>query len=119
DAPYLVGWWTGTEEINRLTALDEIMTSVFGWWGDGVDGTIAAGVLDVPPEVADGLLPDDASDDEIFAALSELTDVTLTTVEIASIQLTKLLPPAWRIRVEHSRNWSPLSSFADAVIETD
>jgi hypothetical protein len=119
DAPYLVGWWTGTEELNRLTALDAIMTSVFGWWGDGVDGTIAAGVLDVPPEVAVGVLPDDSSNDEIFAALSELTDLTLTTVEIGSIQLTKLLPPAWRIRVEHSRNWSPLSSFADAVIETD
>ncbi len=118
-APYLIGWWTGTEEVNRLTALDEIITSVFGWWGDGVDGTISAGVLDIPPEIAADVLPDVSSKDGIFTTLSELTDLSLTTVEISSIQLTKLLPPAWRIRVEHSRNWSPLSSFADAVIETD
>lgn len=116
DAPYLVGWWTGTEEVNRLTALDEIMTGVFGWWGTSIDGTISAGVLDIPPEV---VLPEGSSDDEIFSALSELTDIALTSNEIDSIKLTKLLQPAWRIRIEHSRNWSPLSSFADAVIETD
>ncbi len=98
DAPYLVGWWTGTEEVNRLAAIDEITTSVAGWWGTGIDGTVSAGVLDEPAEIA---------------------DVEITGIEIASLQLTKLLPPAWRIRIEHSRNWSPLSSFADAVIETD
>lgn len=115
-APYLIGWWTGADEVQRPAALDEIMTSVFGWWGDGTDGKITAGVLDVPP---DADLPDGSTDDEIFDALSALSDLALTTVEINSLQLTKLLPPAWRIRVEHSRNWSPLSSFADAVIETD
>jgi hypothetical protein len=38
---------------------------------------------------------------------------------VDSIQLSRILPPAWRVRVEHTRNWSPLSSFADAVRETD
>jgi hypothetical protein len=96
-APYRIGWMTSTEERNRLDAFDEIMTSVVGWWGEGAGGTIAAGVLDAPGDPS----------------------LSLTGIEIAGIQLTKLLPPDSRLRVERNRNWTPLSSFADAVIETD
>lgn len=109
-APYLIGWFTGAEEVNRLTAFDEIVTSVLGWWGVDIDGKFAAGVLEAPPVLDDPATPDDPD---------IVPDVSLTAVEVDSLQLSGLLPPAWRIRVEHTRNWSPLSSFADAVRETD
>ena len=109
-APYLIGWATGTEEINRQNAFDEIMGGVLGWWGDGVGGSIAAGVHEAPP-----VLDDPATIDNPDI----IPDVSLTAVNVDGIQLSALLPPAWRIRVEHTRNWSPLSSFADAVRETD
>lgn len=97
-APYLIGWFTGAEEVNRLNAFDEIMTSILGWWGVDIDSRFAAGVLDAPAASA---------------------DLSLDGVTIETFQLSGMLPPAWRIRVEHSRNWSPLSSFAEAVTEAD
>lgn len=97
-APYLIGWYTGTDEVNRLSAFDEIMASVGGWWSTRIDGRFTAAVFEAP---------------------AALPDLSLSGVGIASMQLSGLLPPAWRIRIEHSRNWGPLSNFFDAVTEID
>jgi hypothetical protein len=109
-APYTIGWFTDTEERNRLDAFDAIMTGVVGWWGVDIDGLFSAGVLESPPVLDD---PDTPDDPDI------VPDVSLNHNNVDSIQLSRILPPAWRVRVEHTRNWSPLSSFADAVRETD
>jgi hypothetical protein len=109
-APYLIGWFTGTDERNRLDAFDEIMAGVVGWWGVDIDGQFTAGVLEAPPVLDD---PATIDDPDIVA------DVSLSHNNVDSIQLSRMTPPAWRVRVEHTRNWSPLSSFADAVRETD
>ena len=76
-APYLIGWYTSTEPVNRLAALDEIMAGIGGYWGTGADETITAGVIAAPASTA---------------------SLALTNVEITSLRLARLVPPAWRIR---------------------
>lgn len=97
-APYLIGWGAHTEPVNRLNALDEIMAGIGGWWGDGDDASIVAGVR---------------------ADAAPTPNLRLTALGIVSLQQSGLIPPAWRIRIEHSRNWHPQSTFFGAVSEED
>lgn len=97
-APYLIGWDTTTEPVNRLNALDEIMAGIVGFWTPRTDGSITAGVL---------------------AAPSSGATLALSRVGIQRLQLAGLVPPAWRIRIEHSRNAQPGTQFFDAVSEAD
>lgn len=95
-APYLIGFYANSAA-NRLDVLDALTLGVGGWWGFDFDDNIIAGVIDEP------------------GAGSQ----TETTVSISSLALTQVLPPAWRIRVEHTRNWQPASQFFDSVSEAD
>jgi hypothetical protein len=140
DAPYVIGWWTGTEPINRLDAFNEIMASVAGWWGEDPDGRIIAGLYKRagPIDDTEGYsLPDIPLDPlgifsgftvgvhPIILSHEEESDFPETDADfvlretVASIELVKTLPPVWRTRVEFARNWGPLTSFADAVREID
>lgn len=107
DAPYRIGWWTSTVPVNRLDAFDELVAGVGGWWGLDPEGKLIAGIYKKPPEITNP-----------FELPENVADFVLKDT-IASLKLSKVLPPAWRVRVEHTRNWGPLSNFADAVREID
>lgn len=94
-----VGYHTSTAPISRLQALDDIATSNNSWWGVGLEGKFIAGGHDNPGTGNYG-----------FGAFSSIGEV-----EIASIALAEVIPPAWRIRVEWERNWQPESQFFGAV----
>lgn len=97
DAPHLVGFYA-TDAINRLDALDQISAGIGGWWSFGPLGTLIAGVI---------------------AAPASTPDLSLSEVDVLSLQLTQMLPPAWRVRVEWQRNWQPASNFAQALSEAE
>lgn len=98
DAPYEIGWFTGLETINRLDALDQIMASIGGYWLFDTQGRCTAGVL---------------------AAPSDTASATYTSIVIKSMALSGLLPPAWRIQIEHSRNWMPVTNFLAGVTDEE
>lgn len=98
DAPYLIGWYTGTDPINRLDALDQVMSGVGGFWFFNAVGECVAGVLAAPDDVA---------------------ELTITPITIAGMASVGLLPPAWRIRIEFARNWQPVSSFLEGVTDAE
>jgi len=135
DAPYVIGWWTGTDSVNRLDAFNEIMASVAGWWGVDLEGKIIAGIYkragptddtegysipDFPigPGSSVGVHPIIITHEEESDFLETEADFVLRN-NVESIQLLRTLPPAWRVRVEWMRNWGPLTTFADAVRELD
>ena len=97
-APYLIGYYTGTEPVNRLTAFDDLFKGIVGWWSVNDDAEFTAGVIAAPAATAP----------------PELTDLT-----ILDFRLLTLVPPAWRIRVEYARNWRPQSQFFETVTEED
>lgn len=97
-APYAVNWVTSTEPVNLLNGLDEIMNGIGGFWLFGPAGTFIAGLIEAPDETA---------------------ATTLTSREIASMAQAGLVPPASRIRIEHSRIWAPQSTFATAVTDAE
>lgn len=98
DAPYEIGWFTGTESINRLDALDQIMAGIGGYWFFNTAGEFSAGVLDEPDTTA---------------------SISLTQTTIQSMSLSGLIPPAWRIRIEYARNWQPVNSFLSGVTDEE
>lgn len=97
-APYLIGYYTTTDPVNRLNALDEIMSGVFGYWGVDDLGVITAGAFALP-------------------AINPSR--SLTSLGIVSLTKSGDIPPAWRIQVEYARNWQPQQTFFgdDATIE--
>lgn len=98
DAPYEIGWFTGTAPINRLDALDQIMASIGGYWLFNTEGEFTAGVLGSP---------------------SASASMTLTSITIQSMSLASLIPPAWRIRIEYARNWQPVTNFLEGVTDAE
>lgn len=93
-APYEIGFATGWTPINRLDALDAIMGGVVGWWTATSGAVFTAGVIAAPAVSA---------------------DLSLTDIELASLERVGILPPAWRLRPEWRRNWAPATSFVDYV----
>lgn len=100
-APYLIGFYTGTTPVNIQDALDEVTRGIVGWWAVNADAEIIAGVIEAPTGVATS------------------TEFDLTGLEIVSLRLAGLIPPAWRIRVEYDRNWQPQTTFLATVSEED
>lgn len=98
DAPYLISWYTGTEPVNRLDALDQVMSGVGGFWFFNSVGECVAGVLAAPDDVA---------------------ELTITPITIAGMASVGVLPPAWRIRIEYARNWQPVSNFLEGVTDAE
>jgi hypothetical protein len=98
DFPALVGYYAN-EAINILDALDDIVAGNLCYWATNAAGEIIAGFL-LGPE-------------------GSAADFALTDVQIVSAQLAQSLPPAWRVRTEYARNWSPSSNFFGAVTEAD
>ncbi len=97
-APYHVNWFTTTSPVNLLDALDEIMAGIGGFWLFGPAGTLVVGLQAAPAAIA---------------------ATTLTAREIATMSQSGMLPPAWRIRTEYARIWSPQSTFAGAVTDQE
>lgn len=91
-APWLIGYWGSP---NMAVMLDEIMSSVCGWWAETAEGTIRAGLVS-PPEVS-----------SVYPAYTE--------TEVASCDLVKIIPPVWRVRVQYSLTWAPGTQFFDSV----
>ena len=98
-APYEIGWCTSTSPVNLLSALDEIVAGIGGYWLFGPAGTFVAGVQETPTVLA--------------------STRTLTDREIAAMAESGMLPPAWRIRIEYSRIWAPQSTFGTAVTDAE
>jgi len=99
-APYLIGFYTGTDPVNRFDGFDRIMGGLGGWWTERmVDGAVTAGVQ----------------------ADTTTASRTLTALSIGAANQTQLVPPAWRIRIEHSGNEHPQTNFPPdtAVSEAD
>ncbi len=92
----LIGFYT-IDPINKLDVLDEICFGVGGWWTFGSDGKIRIGVIAAP----------------------SLPDIGLSEINISSLQLSGIIPPAWRIRVEYKRNWQPLNNSLPGVTDVD
>ncbi|WP_188263172.1 hypothetical protein [Azospirillum tabaci] len=95
-APWPVGYFA-KDSVNRLDVLDEAVAGVHGWWSVRPDGRFVAGILRAP-----GATPAKRLDK--------------TTVQ--SAPLKEIIPPAWRIRVEHSRNWSPATNLLEGLTDT-
>jgi hypothetical protein len=97
--PGPVSYATTTVPVNRLDAVDDVITNAGCWWAVSQPiNRAAAGVIDVPAELATYLLDE---------------------TNIQSIELNTIQPPAWRIRVGFQRNWSPQSSFATSVLQAE
>ena len=89
SSPWPVGYYA-RQPVNLLDLLDEAVTGVHGWWTCLRDGRVTVGVLE-PPVTNPARRLDGSS--------------------VQSCALTTIIPPCWRVRVEHSRNWSPATSF--------
>lgn len=94
-----VGYYLGSQEVNLQDVLDDIMAGIFGWWCATPLGDIAAGVIRAPYDVE--------------------SVATLTEAEIDSIELTNIMPPAYRVRVEYGRHWFPASQWFSAIDEDE
>lgn len=100
----LIGYFAD-QPVNRLDVLDQIAQGVGGWWGVDMLGNVTAGVIDVPAATADLTLTEGGPEPSYGT--------------IATLQLSRVIPPVWRLRVEYARNWSPESSFLDTVSESE
>ncbi len=98
NAPYLIGYYSGLSPINCMDLLDQIMAGLVGYWLVGVDGVLKAGLIEAP---------------------SDVEDMAFTEVTIRSARQTQLIPPAYRISIEHSRIWNPENQFFEEVTEAN
>lgn len=104
DYGALVGYWTSTNPVNRLDAMDDVMRRAVGWWYVGFDEKLRAGVIKAPGTPTLYLNSSGAS-----ASGAART--------IHSVKLMQVIPPAWRVRVEFDRNWVPNHTFYETVAD--
>jgi hypothetical protein len=104
DVPFLVGYYTGLDSVNRLTAIDEAVTSAGGVWSESDEGEVRIYAIKTPEVTSDDVTYDldDAKADGII-----------------DLKLTQTLPRVHKVRREYSRNWNPMTTFADMVSEDD
>jgi len=95
--PFVVGYYA-KDPVNTLDVLDDIFTGTACWWGVSQLGLGMAGLVLPPAEVPD-------------------VPTVLDSTNILSIELSQMLPPAWRIRVEYERHWQVEGQFFDAIDE--
>lgn len=100
--PQLVGYYA-FEVMNILDMLDRIAQGTGTLWAATPDGKITAKAISAPSATADIALASGGA----------------SNGDIASLQLSGLIPPVWRLRVEFARNWQPLTQFLEAVTESD
>jgi hypothetical protein len=103
---------------NALDALDQITLANLCWWTFGADAAVIAGFVDGPDQfVADFVLfgsnPQMPLDVNLLPPAANAIDPV--PKELASNQLTQLLPPAWRIRTGYAKRWSPGSQFLGGI----
>lgn len=94
--PYLIGFYTGLDPINYQDAFDQIAGPQLCWWGFTDAGLFTMGAVQAP-------------------ATGAGIDATLTTLDIASLRLSQMTPPAWRARVQYAAAENPATQFFDSV----
>lgn len=95
QAPYVVGYYTGHDNVTATTALDTICASVGAWWGFDNSGLFWSKQL-TPPDAAQSLM-------------------TLTEAEILSLDRTATADsdkgvPVYKINLDFSKNWTVQAS---------
>lgn len=95
--PGLIGYYA-TEPVNKLDVLDEIVFGCGAWWEFGSDGKARVGVLKSPETVS---------------------DFNFSTLDIKSFELSKIVLPIWRIKVEYKRNWQVLTDALSGVTDSE
>jgi hypothetical protein len=95
-----VGYYLDNTSVNALNVLDDIVTGAGAYWGIDNFGKIIVGIVAAPAGVAD-------------------IDTPATYDNVVSIQLSQMLPPVWRLKLEYERHWQPAGTPFGAVLAED
>lgn len=82
------------DAVNALSYLDDSVTGCACWWGITKFGLLTGGIV-MPP------------------APRPTIDTMLDNTNVLSLELSQMIPPAWRVRVEFERHWQPENQFLD------
>jgi hypothetical protein len=95
SAPYVIGYYTGTSDVQIGTALDIICESVGAWYGFDNSGLFWCKQLKIP---------------EASQSLTTLTTAEILTVERLSTADNDKGIPVWKTSVDYNKNWTVQTS---------
>ncbi len=118
DWPSLVGYYTGTDDVNCLNALDSITSGELCEWDLDARGAVQARIFDAPDMTPDLLFvatqPNVPLDAYLLAIPgSEAKDPVPKTIN--TIAQVGVLSPAYRARIGYAGKANPSNSFLDGV----
>lgn len=95
DCPGVIGWWQGSDGTATAgEAASEILRGINGWWGEDGTGRIGIGMIRAPAAT-----PALVIDPTMILEAPERLEMPGSTARAA-----------WRRRVNHTRNWRPLTA---------
>ncbi len=122
DWPSLVGYYTGTEDVNLLNALDQITSGELCEWNLDTNGAVQAKIFDAPDMIPDLLLiaaqPNVPLDAYLLPAPGREARDPVPKL-INTITQVGVLSPAYRARIGYASKANPSNSFLDGVTKED
>lgn len=94
-APYRVGLYTGTDDKDTSTCLDELAASVGAWWGFDNAGSFWAKQLQAP---------------DPLNAVMLLTQSAGSGIERLATADSDRGVPVWRVNIDYAKNWTVQTS---------